>query len=68
MQCSVDHGSQGFWSAERIGGLCVPGGALLGECAGLVLGIPGFQGGLLSETQRFYWRRRPAMITLKLDR
>jgi hypothetical protein len=35
---------------------------------GLVLDIPGFEGGLLSQPQRFHRRRRAAMITLKLDR
>jgi hypothetical protein len=49
MENLADHGSYGFGSAERFGGLDVPGGALLGEAAGLVLRLPSFQGGLLGE-------------------
>ena len=55
-------------SAERFGGLGVPGGALLGQRAGFVLGVPGLQGGLLRQLHRLHRRRRPTMITLKLGR
>ena len=46
----------------------MPGGALLGQGAGFVLGVPGFQGGLLRQLQRLHRRRRPTMITLKPGR
>ena len=46
----------------------MPGGALLGQAAGFVLGVPGFQGGLLRQLQRLYRGRRSTMITLKLGR
>ena len=52
-------------SAERFDGLDMPGGTLLGQRAGFVLGVPGFQGGLLRQLQRLHRRRRPTMITLK---
>ena len=68
MERPVDHRLYGFGSAECLSRLGVPGGALLAKCAGFVLGIPGFQGGLLSQMQRLHWRRWPAMIMLKLDR
>ena len=63
-----DHGLDRIRSAEGFGGLGVPGGALLGQAAGFVLGLPGLQGGLLRQLQRLHRRRRPAMITLKLPR
>ena len=63
-----DHGLDRFRSAERFGGLGVPGGALLGQGAGFVFGVPGFQGGLLRQLQRLHRRRRPTMITLKPGR
>ena len=46
----------------------MPGGALLGQGAGFVFGVPGFQGGLLRQLQPLDRRRRPTMITLKLAR
>ena len=55
-------------SAERFGGLGMPGGALLGQGAGFVFGVPGLQGGLLRQLQRLHRRRRPTMITLKPGR
>ena len=63
-----DHGLDRVRSAERFGGLGVPRGALLGQGAGFVLGVPGFQGGLLRQLQRLHRRRRPTMITLKPSR
>src|SRR5215218_2451489 len=44
----VDHGLDRLRSAERFGGLGMPGGALLGQAAGFVFGIPGLQGGPVS--------------------
>ena len=64
----ADHGLDRVRSAERFGGLGMPGGALLGQGAGFVLGVPGFQGGLLRQLQRLHRRRRPTMITLKPGR
>jgi hypothetical protein len=55
-------------SAEDFGGLDVPGGTLLGQGAGFVLGLPGLQGGLLRQLQRLHRRRRPTMIILKPGR
>ena len=64
----VDHGLDGVRSAERFGGFRMPGGALLGQAAGFVFGVPGFQGGLLRQLQRLHRCRWPTMITLKLGR
>jgi hypothetical protein len=64
----ADHRPDRFRSAEGCGGMAVPGGALLGQAAGFVFGVPGFQGGLLRQLQRLNWRRRPTMITLKPGR
>jgi hypothetical protein len=61
----ADHGLDRIGSAERFGGLGVPGGPLLGQNAGFMLGVPGLQGGLLRQLQRLHRRRRPTMITLK---
>ena len=47
MENLADHGSYGFGSAERFGGLGVPCGALLGEAARFMLRLPGLQRGLL---------------------
>ena len=52
-------------SAERLDGLGVPGGALLGQGARFVLGVSGFQGGLLRQLDCLHRGRRPTMITLK---
>jgi hypothetical protein len=65
MESMADHGLDGLRSTERFGGFGVPGGALLGQGAGFVLGIPGFQGGLLRQLQRLHRGWRPTMITLK---
>jgi hypothetical protein len=46
--------------------LAEPGFALLGEAAWLVLGFPGFQGGLLGQLQRFHRRGWPAMRSLEV--
>jgi hypothetical protein len=40
---------------------------LLGEGAGFVFGVAGFQGCLLCQVQRLDWGRRAAMIFLELD-
>jgi hypothetical protein len=61
----ADHGLNRFRSAEGFGGLGVPGGALLGQGAGFVFGVPGFQGGLLRQLQRLHRGWRATMITLK---
>jgi hypothetical protein len=61
----ADHGPDRIRSAERFGGLGMPGGPLLGEATGFVFGVPGFQGCLLRQLQRLHRRRRPTMITLK---
>jgi hypothetical protein len=63
-----DHGLDGIRSAEGFGGLGMPDGALLGQAAGFVFGVPGFQGGLLRQLQRLHRRRWPTMITLKPGR
>jgi hypothetical protein len=61
----ADYGLDRLGSAERFGGLGMPGGALLGQGAGFVPGVPGFQCGLLRQLQCLHRRRRPTMITLK---
>ena len=53
-------------SAECFGGLGMPGATLLGQGAGFVFGVPGLQGGLLGQLQRFDRGWRPTMITLEL--
>jgi hypothetical protein len=40
VESSVDHGPDRVRSAERLGGLGLPGRALLGQGAGFVLGVP----------------------------
>ena len=64
----VDHRLDRVRSAERFGGLGMPDGALLGQGAGFVFGVPGFQGGLLRQLHRLHRCRRPTMITLKPSR
>ena len=64
----VHHGVHGLRSAENLGGLVVPGGPLLGQGAGFVLGVPGLQGGLLRQMQHLHRSRWPTMITLKPGR
>ena len=64
----VDDGLDRVRSAERCGGLGMPGGALLGQGAGFVFGVPGLQGRLLRQLQRLHRGRRPTMITLKPGR
>jgi hypothetical protein len=63
-----DHGLDCVRSAERFGGLGMPGGALVGQGAGFVFGVPGLQGGLLRQLHRLHRCRRPTMITLKPGR
>ena len=43
IQRLADHGLDRVRSAERFGGLGMPGGALLGRRTGFVFGVPGFQ-------------------------
>ncbi len=47
------HELHGVWPAQHVGGLGEPCLSLFGEAAWLVLGLPGFQGGLLGQLQRF---------------
>ena len=57
-----DHGGDLAWPAHHLDGLGVPGGALLGEGAGFVFGVAGFQGGLLGQLNLLHPARRPPML------
>ena len=65
MQRIVQHPGELPLTAERRGGLLPPGGALLAEGAGFVLGFAGFQGGLLGEFQRLDDGRGAAVLGLE---
>ena len=54
-------------SAQHGCGLAEPGGALLGQGSGFVLGVAGLQGRLLGQVQRFDRGRWSAMVVLELD-
>ena len=55
-------------TAEHADGLLAPGGALLGERAGFVLGGAGFQGGALGQRDGLDRGRRAAVVGLELRR
>jgi hypothetical protein len=61
----MHHGAYRLRPAENLGRLVPPGGPLLGQAAGFVLGITSLQRGLLRKVQHLHRSRRPAMITLK---
>ena len=52
-------------AAEDLFRLLAPGGALLGQGAGFVFGVAGFQGGLLGELDRLDHAGRAAVVALE---
>jgi len=61
----VDHRAELAFSAEDLECLGVPGGALFGQGAGVVLVVAGLQGGLLGERDLLDRGGRTAVVTLE---
>ena len=64
-QCRGDHVADGAGVAEDHRGLGAPRLALLGQGARFVFGLPGFQGGLLAQRQRFRGARFTPVVGLE---